>query len=110
MKTITKTIDLYTYNELSKEAKEKARENFREACADYEWWEFIYKDAENVGITIKLFDLYRRNIEIQFESSAKDTALKILREHGATCDTYDEARKYIKARGEEKKLKKEEKK
>lgn len=45
------------FAELSDEAKEIARENFREHHLDYDWWEFCYDDfttiAELLGITVK---------------------------------------------------------
>lgn len=45
------------FAELSDEAKEIARENFREHHLDYDWWEFCFEDfatiAELLGITLK---------------------------------------------------------
>ena len=49
------------FAELSDEAKEIARENFREHHLDYDWWEFCYDDfttiAELLGITLKIVTL-----------------------------------------------------
>jgi hypothetical protein len=41
--TVTTTV--YTYAELSDEAKEKARDRYRENNLDYEWWDSVYEDA-----------------------------------------------------------------
>ena len=47
MKTITKT--LYEFNDLSEDAKEKAREWYREGALDYEWYDTVYEDAKTIG-------------------------------------------------------------
>jgi len=52
----TEKTTIYQFSELSDEAKEKAREWWREGGMDYEWWDFIYDDAvqcaEALGISI----------------------------------------------------------
>lgn len=57
MRTVTTTITFYQYNELSEEAKEKAREWFLRDYPEYGWWEFVYEDidalARNIGLIIK---------------------------------------------------------
>lgn len=54
MRTITTSV--YTYNELSDKAKEKAREWYRECGFEYDWWNFLYDDfeqrAQELGITL----------------------------------------------------------
>lgn len=40
---------VYTFDELSDQAKEKARDWWLEGALDYEWWEFVYADATNVA-------------------------------------------------------------
>ena len=42
-RTIEKTV--FTFDELSETAKEKAREWYREGALDYEWYDAVYKDA-----------------------------------------------------------------
>ena len=58
MRTIKKTV--FTYDELSEKAKEKARDWWREGGMDYEWWDYIYDDAEHIGslIGIEIDDIY----------------------------------------------------
>lgn len=46
-RTIEKTV--YTFDELSDAAKEKAREWYRDGALDYDWWEFVYEDADHVA-------------------------------------------------------------
>ncbi len=47
---------LYKYEELSDEAKQKARGCYLEGGLDYSWWEYLYEDfasvAEILGITL----------------------------------------------------------
>ena len=40
---------LYKFEELSDEAKEKAREWFRDGYPDHEWWDCTYDDAKTVA-------------------------------------------------------------
>ena len=55
------TIEVYEFSELGKEAKEKARDEFRQSCLDYDWWDFIYEGiiekAEEYGITLEDKDI-----------------------------------------------------
>lgn len=46
MKTIE--ISIYSFDELSDEAKERAREWYRDGALDYEWWDSIYEDFERI--------------------------------------------------------------
>lgn len=90
----TKTINIYSYTELSDKAAEKARDNWRQTQLDYDWWEFIYDDAERVGIKITGFDIYRHEISGEFIESADYTADKILKDHGDKGGTWSEANSY----------------
>ena len=45
----TKEINVYSFEELSESAKEKAREWYRNGNLDYEWWDFVYEDAKTIG-------------------------------------------------------------
>lgn len=47
MRTIEKTV--YSFDELSDEAKEYACNKWREDVIDYEWWDFVYDDAKEIG-------------------------------------------------------------
>jgi len=49
MKVITTHTKVYDFEELSSEAKDTAREWWREASQHDEWWEFVYEDAKNIG-------------------------------------------------------------
>lgn len=75
MKTIKTTV--YTFDELSEEAKENARDWYREGALNYDWWDGIYDGAKMVGLKIDHFDCYRRDIGISFTESAEHTAREI---------------------------------
>ena len=48
---------LFTFNELSDDAKEKAREWYRQGHLDDDWWDTVYSDFEAIceilGIALK---------------------------------------------------------
>lgn len=97
MREIKTTV--YTFDGLNDSAKETAREWYREHALDYDWWEFVYEDAERVGLKIKEFDLDRGSyVKAEFTSSAEETAHKIEKEHGEACETYKTAKEYLKER------------
>ena len=96
MRTIETTV--FTFDELSEEAKQRAIQDYRNKDVYwYDWWECIYDDAKNVGIKIKHFDTGRSwDIGIEFIESAYDAAEKIMKEHGQTCETYKTAAQFVK--------------
>lgn len=40
---------IYKFDELGDDAKEVAREWYRQGALDYEWWDFIYEDAKTIA-------------------------------------------------------------
>lgn len=54
-RTDTVTTTVYKFDELSDEAKEKARNWWREGGLDYDWWDSVYDDCDTIfkiiGIT-----------------------------------------------------------
>ena len=97
MKTITKTV--YTFDELSDDAKEKARAWYRDGALDYEWWDATYEDAKTIGLKLTSFDLDRnRHAKGALTESAPEVADLILKNHGDTCDTYKLAESFLKER------------
>lgn len=95
-KTITTTV--YTYDELPTEkAKEKARDWFSEVVEyDDAQNEFddVREDARRIGVRISRLCGPRAN-EGDFITSAPEVAENIKSEHGAICDTYKLAEKYL---------------
>jgi myo-inositol catabolism protein IolC len=90
---------VYKFDELSAEAQDKAIDKLYDINVDYQWWDSVYDDAENVGIRISEFDLDRnRHCKGRFINYALDTAEAILREHGQHCESYKTAEAYIQER------------
>jgi hypothetical protein len=83
-----KIINLYEYHELSESAKRSALQNVGNINVDDEWWEFVYMDAEDVGVKIKSFDTYRMECNIDFILNPIEVSQNIINKHGETCDTY----------------------
>jgi len=97
----TATINYYTFDELSDRAKDRARDWWRQGALDHDWWEFIYEDAERVGLKITGFDTGRGcHITGDFTGTPEETADEILAQHGESTDTAAEARAYRKALSE----------
>jgi hypothetical protein len=85
----TKEYTVYKFNELSEEGKEKAIQNYCDINVDYEWWDGVYMDAENIGLKIVEFDLdYNRHADGHLTMSMLDVVGAIWREHGTGCGTY----------------------
>ena len=92
--TITKTITLYTFEELSPEAQQKALEHLCDLNVDYDWWEYIYDDAASIGLRIDEFDIYRNTISGCLTEDPENVIAAILEEHGEDCKTCKTAKDY----------------
>lgn len=97
----TRTIKIYEFDELPDKAKEKAIERFADVNVDYDWWEYIYEDARNVGLKLTGFGLDRSSYcKGDFIESPEETAQGIIDNHGESCDTYSTAKNYLEERSE----------
>lgn len=96
MRNITTTV--YKFAKLSEQGKAKAIQGLSSINIDFDWWQYTYLDAKNVGININNFEL-DRDIDIGLYDCL-ETAQKILKDHGLTCDTYNNAEQFIKERDE----------
>lgn len=91
-------IKVFTFDELSDEAKERARAWYREGALSYDWWETTYEDAERVGLKLTSFSLDRnRHAKGRFIMSARDCANSIVENHGETCETHKSAQSFLNA-------------
>lgn len=97
MRTIKTNV--YTFSELSEDAKENALNSVRGTAIHYEWWGSTYEDAGRVGLRITGFDLDReRHAKGEFTESAYDCANAIIKEHGECCETYKTAKAFLEER------------
>lgn len=89
-------IKVYKFDELAENVQEKVLEKYYDINVDYEWWQFVYEDAENVGLKIEEFDISRgAYCRGKWSMSGIETAEKILKEHGENCETYQDAEKFL---------------
>lgn len=92
----TQVTIIYKFHELSETAQERAVAELRDLNVDHKWWESVYEDANNIGLKITSFELYRnRHAEGDFSKDALVVAYNILREHGDRCDTHQTAKDYF---------------
>jgi len=85
MRTIEKKV--YSFNELSVSAQENALSNLYNINL-YEWWEFTYEDAKNVGLEIKEFDIDHQECYGVLEDSMNNSIDLIMSNHDAESPTY----------------------
>ena len=89
MRTETTARTLYFFNELSEDAKQKAIEKLWDINVDYEWWEFIYENAANIGLKITGFDIDRASYcNGELTDNVENVVHRIIEAHGENCDTY----------------------
>lgn len=99
----TKSYQVYEFDELSDEAKEKAIQNLADINVDRDWWDSVYYDAENIGLKITSFVLDRsRHAEGKFILPVYTVIQKILDDHGESCETYKTALQFKDVLTEEK--------
>lgn len=95
------TRTLYTINELSPAAREKAIDKNRDWNVMEDWWDGVYDDASQIGLKITSFDLGRgHEIGGEFTESAESCAHSIVGDHGHDCETFKTANAYLTERDE----------
>ena len=94
MKTVTTTTNVYNFNELNNTAKEVAILHHRDINIEENWWQYVYDDAENIGLKLTIFDIYGY-CEGKFIDSLEFTAEKTMLEHGQHCETYKTAANFL---------------
>jgi len=87
---------VYSFSELSEDAKKKVLENLHDINVNYDWWDSTYEDAANIGLKIDSFDLERgRYCKGSLIWSAPEVAANIFRDHGDTCETFKTATNFM---------------
>lgn len=72
MRTIQTTV--YTFEELSEQAKEKAREWYRSGAFDYDWFDFVYEDAATIAEMFGL-DICTQRVQLKDGSHRYDPSI-----------------------------------
>lgn len=89
-----KVINLYTFQELTPMAQDKAIENLSDINTAHNWWESTYEDAKNIGLKIDGFDIDHPNINGKLTVDIDECINTIFSEHGEECETYKIATTY----------------
>lgn len=85
----------FLYDELSDDAKEKVVQRFWDINVDQEWWQFVYDDAQQIGLQITGFDLDRnKHATGKLKAATHEVLELILKNHGEQTDTYKLALDY----------------
>ena len=92
---LTLTLTLYKFEELSDDAKQKAVDSMRNINVDHDWWDYIYEDADNVGLEITEFDIYRGTIKGKLNEDLLVSCKTVRTDHGKDCDTFKTAKQYL---------------
>jgi len=88
-------ITVYKFDELTPEAQAKATEKFFDINVNYEWWQYIFEDAKNIGLKIESFDIDRGNYcKGKLINSLYEVCDAIIKEHGDQCETYKTAKDF----------------
>ena len=93
MRTIETKV--YNYSELSEDAKQKVLEKHYDINVSFQWWEYIYEDAANIGLKLTYFDIGRASYcKGDFMWSAIEVYQNIVNSHGKDCETYKTAERF----------------
>jgi len=91
-----KEVKVYSFSELDTQAQEKAINKMYDINVNFDWWQFIYEDAREIGLKLDSFDLDRnRHATGNFIDSSFECAQEIISNHGKTCETYKAAKEYL---------------
>jgi len=90
---VTKTINLYSFDELSEDAQKKAVNSLSDINVSHEWWDYIYEDAKRIGLNIMEFDT-DHYCNGKLLVSLYECCDLILTEHGPDCETFKLAKYY----------------
>lgn len=94
----TKTITLYSFNELTKDGQNKALSNLYDINTYNGWDDFIFEDAKTVGLEIKEYEFLHgsaTDIVIDFIGEADNTARLIIENHGPGTETFKAAKAFL---------------
>ena len=91
------SINIYEFDELSDDAKQTVLENLADINVDHEWYDFIYDDAEMIGLEITGFSI-QSHCNINPVLDHLDISYAILKNHGKKCETHKVAQKFLNDR------------
>jgi len=83
-----RTIEIYKFNELSKDIQDKVIEEHHDINVDYVWYDFIIDDAKRIGINIMGFDINNNNIKGEITKNIRKVINNIKNEYGDESNLY----------------------
>ncbi len=83
-----RTIEIYKFNELSKDIQDKVIEEHHDINVDYVWYDFIIDDAKRIGINIMDFDINNNNIKGEITKNIRKVINNIKNEYGDESNLY----------------------
>lgn len=89
-------LKVYSFNELSEEARERVLRDLNDINVDYEWYQYIYDDALDIGLELRSFDIYNRFINGKLITPFSSSIAAVFKNHGAKTRTYEIAKFYLK--------------
>ena len=89
-------VTVYSFEELSEEAQEIAKDKFRFANVDHGWWDSVYEMAEEIGISITGFDIDAGIIKGKLNLYFSDSFKLIRKNWGRSSEIYKTAKSYVK--------------
>jgi len=97
MRKETKEYEVFTFDELEDDIKEKViNDHYDWNVSDSYWYEHIYEDAKTIGLEIQGFDFDRgHTLDGKFTEYEERMAELILENHGDVCETYKLAKKFL---------------
>jgi hypothetical protein len=91
----------YEFDELSDKVKQKALGRLQDINIIADWWDYIYDDADEIGIKITEFDIDRNMIKGEMTLEIDDIAQNIINRYkNSDCEVYKEALEFIKDKWE----------
>lgn len=101
MRKFTTEHTVYDFDELTPDAQAAAIEKLYDINVDFDWWDNVYYDAEQIGLKITEFDTYRGTIGGHLTEDMGTVCKLILDNHGLTTSTYVLAEKNLHRHGED---------
>lgn len=87
---------VFKFEELTEVQREKALSKLRFINVEYDWWQFTYEEAEEIGLKITSFGLDRnRHAEGVLLYSGCEVAERIIKNHWQDCETFKTASDFL---------------
>lgn len=93
------TVNLYNFDELNDDAKQKSIDKHREFLSEVMSLDYITDDAKTIGLNITGWDLYHRSIDGELTEELPEVVKLIKENHGSVTPTYQLAERYKNKHG-----------